>query len=185
MFAQYNSLIQRRLNKKKFFLWIELFLHFAVSCIAGFLSCCTIYCLPSTSTEIDICYYYSVMLWLKTEWIKVVIFFFFYCFVLFFFPALVCWQEWSNAASWPSWQDIIRKKLPAIQQRVLGAVYAWSHGPRDQENQSDICHPDLEVPFCAWCHKVTSVEQGDYHFLPEVSEAKQHRHREPIGRRQD
>lgn len=185
MFAQYNSPIQRRLNKKKNILplnrIVSSFCCFLYSWISQLLH--NILSLPSTSTEIDICYYYSVMLWLKTEWIKVVIFF--YCFVLFFFPALVCWQEWSNAASWPSWQDIIRKKLPAIQQRVLGAVYAWSHGPRDQENQSDICHPDLEVPFCAWCHKVTSVEQGDYHFLPEVSEAKQHRYWEPIGKRQD
>lgn len=90
----------------------------------------------------------------------------FYC---YFFPllAFLFWQEWSNAASWPSWQDIIWKELPALQQRILGAVHAWSHSSRDQENQPDICDPDLEVPFCAWCHKVTSLRKGDYRFLPE------------------
>lgn len=78
----------------------------------------------------------------------------------FFSPVFLFWQERSKATSWPSWQDVIRKKLPALQPGVLGAVHARSHGPGDQENQPDVRHPDPEVPFRARCHQVTSTEGG-------------------------
>lgn len=177
MFAEYNSLIQRSLKekrkeKKKVFLCIITFLRSGVSCIAGFLSCCTsyyashikaqkLYCLSSLPA-LDNTRMAQDLFSFVCDWLHFKIFSYF-----FPLPAFLFWQEWSNAASWPSWQDIIWKELPAIQHRILGAVYAWSHGSRDQENQPDICDPDLEVPFCAWCHKVTSLRRGDYRFLPE------------------
>lgn len=144
-----------------------------VSCVAGFLSCCTSYYVFHikvqklllfviiTSTVLDNTRMARDWFLFVCEW------FHFFNFYYFFPPCYLFWQEWSNAASWPSWQDIIWKELPAIQHRILGAVYAWSHSSRDQENQPDICDPDLEVPFCAWCHKVTSLRKGDYRFLPE------------------
>lgn len=39
-------------------------------------------------------------------------------------------------------------------------MHARSHSARDQENQPDIRHPDLEVPFRARCHQVTPMEGG-------------------------
>lgn len=146
-FKKKSSLAQKRFFILFLYGWISQLLHSIIS-------------LPSTSIEIAvISHNYSVLLWIITEGLESLDY--------LFFPAILFWQEWSKATSWPSWQDIVRKKLSAIQQRILGAMHARSHSPGDQENQSDICDPDLEVPFRAWCHKVTSMEEGDYHFLPQ------------------